>query len=174
MLGEILELEVAIDLSSKEPRAIRKALQRILGSLEGFLLQRLVKLAYPEKKEAPHSSLLTGQIANGVAKVLAMALSGDNGGVSLKFCRLVFGILQGRLETVETLYESRESSLGLLFLSGCRLGALDALGASLIHRLSVDSQCCETEVLQMECLLSFAHGLLDPHECDSEYVLQCN
>ena len=157
ILGEILELEVTIDSSTSDPRAIRSALQRTLSSLKGSLLQKLVELAYPEKETAD-SCLLTSQTASGVSKMLALALSGDLEDMTLKFCRTVFDILQIRLETVETLPESRESSLGLVFLYGCRLGSLDAIGASLIDRLSVGS-LLEPALIQMECLLSFVQGL---------------
>ncbi|KAI2506062.1 zinc ion binding protein [Fragilaria crotonensis] len=158
ILGEILELEVAIDSTSNDPLAVRNTLQRILSSLEGCRLQKFVELAYPERKETADCSLHASRTAIGVAKVLALVLCGDTPGSSLKFCHAVFGILQKRLESVATPLASREHSLGVLFLYGCRLGSLDAIGASLIERLSVNI-LHEPELIQMECLLSFVQGL---------------
>ena len=158
ILGEILELEVAIDSTSNDPRAVRYTLQRILSSLEGNRLQKFVELAYPEERETADCSRLASRTASGVAKVLALVLSGDPGGTSLKFCRTVFGILLKRLESVTTPPESREHSLGVLFLYGCRLGSLDAIGASLIEALDVN-RLHEPQLIHIECLLRFVHGL---------------
>ena len=57
------------------------------------------------------------------------------------------------------LSEFQESSWGLLFLYGCRIGLLDDVGASLIDGLRVD-KISESELLPVECLLTFVQGLI--------------